>query len=108
MKLSPRVAKLVIKDLISFDAAKKHLDIANNIIVKQEEQMSLYQRVIENMGQENGKLELIISEKEQQIVLKDEQIKAVEKNLKIQKRATTFYKITTVAALITAGILIVK
>lgn len=108
VKLSSKVAKLVIKDLISGDACEKHLEIANKVIVNQEQQLSLYQGVVVNMGKENAKLEDIIDEKETQLSIKDEQVKNAEKALKRQKRTTTFYKITSAAALITAGVLLIK
>lgn len=108
IKISNRVAKLIIKDLISGDACQNYLDLSTKIIVNQDQQITFYEAVMDNMATENGNLELIIGEKEKQIALTQMQVDIVEKDLKRQTKATTFYKITTAAALITAGVFLIK
>lgn len=96
-------ARAVIKDLITGKAAKELNDIANRIIVEQDKQISVVSESNLALEDKVSNLEVIVKSKDNLLELQYEAIEQAEQSLRKQKNKTLLFKITTVAAVLTAG-----
>ncbi len=108
IRLKKPIVKLVIKDLIKGDAAKKEVVVFTDIIKQQEIQLFKKDTIISTLDLKIINLESIITNKSNQTVLSQELNAELEKALKRQKRRTFIYKVGTGVGAILTLILIAK
>jgi hypothetical protein len=105
-------ARLVIKDLLKGDGAKSELVEANKVIDLQKGQIGLYIQKDSLKDQKIGNLNSIIMKKDEQISLYDNMAKDLQKELKVQQLKTKFYKAGSIlgigVAIITTTLYLVK
>jgi hypothetical protein len=105
-------AKLVIKDLITFDGLKQVDKEKDSKIDLLNSQIGLYIQKDSLKDQKIGNLNTIIEKKDQQISLYDNMSKDLQKELKVQQMKTKFYKASSfvgiAVAVITTTLYIVK
>jgi hypothetical protein len=105
-------ARLVIKDLLQGDGAKSELVEANKVIDLQKGQIGLYIQKDSLKEQKIGNLNLVVDKTTQQRDLAIEMSKSLEKELKVQKMKTKFYKAGSIlgigVAIITTTLYLVK
>ena len=102
--LKQPIAKLVIKDLLSYDGLQLILKEKDNIIVSKDTVISYKDKIIGLKDDKISNLNLIIDKKDQQISLYDNMAKDLQKELKAQQLKTKFYKAGSVLG-ITVGII---
>jgi len=108
IQLKKPIVKLVIKDLIKGDAAKKEVVVFNDIIKQQEIQLTTKDTIISTLDLKVINLESIISDKSKQTILAQDLNAELEKALKRQKRRTFVYKVGTGVGAVLALILLAK
>jgi len=108
IQLKKPIVKLVIKDLIKGDAAKKEVVVFNDIIKQQEIQLTTKDTIISTLDLKVINLESIISDKSKQTILAQDLNAELEKALKRQKRRTFIYKVGTGVGAVLALILLSK
>ena len=108
IRLKKPIVKLVIKDLIKGDAAKKEVVVFNDIIKQQELQLLKKDTIILTLNSKITNFETIISTKSNQTLLAQELNAELEKALKKQKRRTFIYKVGTGVGAVLALILVAK
>ena len=108
IRLKKPIVKLVIKDLIKGDAAKKEVVVFNDIIKQQEIQLFKKDTIIFTLNSKITNFETIISTKSNQTLLAQELNAELEKALKKQKRRTFLYKVGTGVGAVATLLLLVK
>ena len=108
IQLKKPIVKLVIKDLIKGDAAKKEVVVFTDIIKQQEIQIFTKDTIISTLDLKIINLESIITNKSNQTTLSQELNVELEKALKRQKRRTFVYKVGTGVGAVLALILLSK
>lgn len=110
--LKQPIAKLVIKDLLSYDGLQLILKEKDNIIVSKDTVISYKDKIIGLKDEKIGNLNLIIDKTNQQRDLAIDMSKSLEKELKVQKMKTKFYKAGSIlgigVAIITSTLYIIK
>jgi len=110
--LKQPIAKLVIKDLLSYDGLQLILKEKDNIIVSKDTVISYKDKIIGLKDDKINNLNLIIDKKDQQISLYDNMAKDLQKELKVQQMKTKFYKAGSIVgigvAIITTTLYIIK
>jgi len=105
-------AKLVIKDLLQGDGAKAELVEANKVIDLQKGQIGMYIQKDSLKEQKIVNLNTIIVKKDEQISLYDNMAKDLQRELKVQQFKTKFYKAGSIlgigVAVITSTLYILK
>ena len=108
IQLKKPIVKLVIKDLIKGDAAKKEVVVFNDIIKQQEIQLFKKDTIILTLNKQIVNFESIISTRSNQTNLAQELNAELEKALKKQKRRTFLYKVGTGVGAVVTLILLAK
>jgi hypothetical protein len=108
IRLKKPIVKLVIKDLIKGDAAKKEVVVFNDIIKQQQIQLFKKDTIILTLNKQIVNFESIISTKSNQTNLAQELNAELEKALKKQKRRTFFYKVGTGVGAVATLLLLAK
>ena len=108
IQLKKPIVKLVIKDLIKGDAAKKEVVVFNDIIKQQQIQLFKKDTIILTLNKQIVNFESIISTKSNQTNLAQELNAELEKALKKQKRRTFLYKVGTGVGAVVTLILLAK
>ena len=110
--LKQPIAKLVIKDLLSYDGLQLIVKEKDNIIISKDTVISYKDKIIGLKDEKIGNLNLIIDKKDQQISLYDNMAKDLQKELKAQQLKTKFYKAGSVlgitVAIITTTLYVLK
>jgi len=88
IQLKKPIAKLVIKDLITGDGAKKELALTLDKISLLEHKIVLKDSIIFNLNSQVGNFESIMSTKSDQLALSQELSKKLQTDLKKQKLKT--------------------
>ncbi len=105
-------AKLVIKDLISYDGLKLELIEKDRKIELKDQQIGFLNQKDALKDQKIGNLNTIIEKKDQQISLYDNMAKDLQKELKVQQMKTKFYKAGSIlgigVAIITTSLYLAK
>ena len=91
------IVKLVIKDLITGDAAKEQLVVTDTIIQNKDLQLKTKDNMILNLNNQITNFNKIISTKDQQKQIQENLQKDLEKALKKAKRREFLYKVGTIA-----------
>ena len=108
IRLKKPIVKLVIKDLIKGDAAKKEVVVFNDIIKQQQLQLFKKDTIILTLNKQIVNFESIISTKSNQTNLAQELNAELEKALKKQKRRTFLYKVGTGVGAVATLLLLAK
>ena len=98
VSLKEPVAKLVIKDLVSYDGLKIELKETVELLTLEQKKIVLKDSVISSLNTKVFNLETIISKKDEQFNLERQKSDQLIKELKKEKRKTFFYKFGTYAA----------
>ena len=110
--LKQPIAKLVIKELLSYDGLQLILKEKDNIITSKDTVISYKDKIIGLKDDKINNLNLIIDKKDQQISLYDNMAKDLQKELKLQQMKTKFYKAGSIlgigVAVITTTLYIIK
>ena len=97
IQLEVPIVKLVIKDLITGDAAKEQLVVTDTIIQNKDLQLKTKDDMILNLNNQITNFNKIISTKDQQKQIQENLQKDLEKALKKAKRREFLYKGGTIA-----------
>ena len=108
IRLKKPIVKLVIKDLIKGDAAKKEVVVFNDIIKQQQLQLFKKDTIILTLNKQIVNFESIISTKSNQTNLAQELNSELEKAFKKQKRRTFLYKVGTGVGAVATLLLLAK
>lgn len=109
VRLTPRIAKLVIKDLIIGDANKKELKLVNIKLSKVLDREIQKDSTISILKTKNENLNLKLTKKDEQIGLSSELSKKLEKELKFEKKKKNLYKIIAlIGTILSTTLLIIK
>jgi flagellar biosynthesis chaperone FliJ len=106
--LTDTLAKLNITELVRYDGLKDKLKITKEVLSLEKNISVKKDSIISSVEKQNVNLELAIKENEKAIDSQSKIIDNTEKMFKKQKRKTTFYKITTVIAVVTGSYLLLK
>jgi len=106
--LTEPVAKLVIKDLVTGDAAKKEGIVLNDIIVEKNTTISKKDTIISNLNLQILNFNKAINLQDKKFSTSQKLSKELEVALKKSKRQTKLYKIGTIVGGVAIGILIIK
>ena len=95
VSLKQPVAKLVIKDLVSYDGLKIELVAIQELLKLEQKKVVLKDSVITTLNGKVLNLETILLKKDEQFGLEREKSLQLEKELKSQRRKTFLYKVGT-------------
>ncbi len=102
------IAKLVIKDLITGDAAKQQLVVTDTILQKKDVQIKAKDTIISNLNLQIVNFNKIIATKDKQKQIQENLQKDLEKALRKAKRREFFYKVGTIAGGVFAVLFLTK
>ena len=91
--LTKPIAKLVVKDLISFDGLEKTNKTLNQLILETNNRLDKSLKLNTNLSQQVKNYKLIIGDKDVQLQTSDVLSKELQKELKKQARAKKLYQI---------------
>ncbi len=97
IRLQVPIAKLVIKDLITGDAAKQQLVVTDTILQKKDIQLHAKDTIISNLNLQIVNFNKIIATKDKQKQIQENLQKDLEKALRKAKRREFLYKVGTIA-----------
>tara|TARA_Y100001972_G_scaffold42967_1_gene52908 strand:- start:429 stop:806 length:378 start_codon:yes stop_codon:yes gene_type:complete len=97
IRLEVPIAKLVIKDLITGDAAREQLIVTDTIIQNKDLQLKTKDEMILNLNSQITNFNKIITTKDKQKQIQENLQKDLEKALKKAKRREFLYKVGTIA-----------
>lgn len=110
--LKQPIAKLVIKDLLTFDGLLLEVKEKDNLIKSKDTVISYKDKIIGLKDEKINNLNLIVDKTSQQRDLAIEMSKSLEKELKAQQLKTKFYKAGSVlgitVAIITTTLYVLK
>ena len=102
------IAKLVIKDLITGDAAKQQLVVTDTILQKKDIQLHAKDTIISNLNLQIVNFNKIIATKDKQKQIQENLQKDLEKALRKAKRREFLYKVGTIAGGVFTGLYLTK
>ena len=91
--LTKPIAKLVVKDLISFDGLEKTNKTLNQLIVETNNRLDKSLKLNTNLSQQVKNYKIIIGDKDVQLQTSDILSKELQKELKKEARAKKLYQI---------------
>lgn len=104
--LKEPIAKLVIKDLVSYDGLKLELDKTIELLSLERKKVSLKDSVITSLNTKTLNLQDIINKKDEQFKLQTEKAESLVKELKGQRRTTFLYKLGTTIGMVATAVLL--
>ena len=102
------VVKLVIKDLVTGDAAKEERIVLSDIIANKNITISKQDTIISNLNLQIKNFNNAIKLQDQKFLTSQKLSQELEIALKKSKRQTKLYKIGTIVGGVAIGILIIK
>ena len=93
IQLTKPVAKLVIKDLIQFDAASKEIETMQLILSETNEKMMVQSDLVKNLKTQVLTYQQMIDNKDGQLEQSKQATKDLEKALKKERRVKKLYQI---------------
>ena len=102
------VVKLVIKDLVTGDAAKEERIVLSDIIANKNITISKQDTIISNLNLQIKNFNNAIKLQDQKFLTSQKLSQELEVALKRSKRQTKLYKIRTIVGGVAIGILIIK
>lgn len=97
--LSEPVAKMVVKDLVSYDGLSKECEIIRRQLTTLDHKVVTLQEVIENLRLQLDNRQSVIDKKDEQIATYSELSESLQKALKRERRTKQLYKITSIIGL---------
>ena len=108
IQLEVPVVKLVIKDLVTGDAAKEERIVLSDIIANKNITISKQDTIISNLNLQIKNFNNAIKLQDQKFLTSQKLSQELEVALKRSKRQTKLYKIGTIVGGVAIGILIIK
>ena len=108
IQLEVPVVKLVIKDLVTGDAAKEERIVLSDIIANKNITISKQDTIISNLNLQIKNFNNAIKLQDQKFLTSQKLSQELEVALKKSKRQTKLYKIGTIVGGVAIGILIIK
>jgi len=105
IQLQPRVARLVVTDLIEGDSAKEQLKIIAKKADLLVEQLSLKDSIITKKDNVILNYETIIGKRSEQLTISQDLSKQLQKDLKKQKARTRLFQYSSGALIVAAVVL---
>ena len=106
VSLPEPVAKLVIKDLVSYDGLKLELDKTIELLTLERQKVGVKDSVIFSLERKTVNLQEIINKTNEQVALENKKAEDVLKELKGQRRITFLYKLGTTVGMIATAVLV--
>ena len=106
VSLREPVAKLVIKDLVSYDGIKLELKETVELLTLERKKVQVKDSMIFSLNKKTLNLQEIINKTNEQYKLESEKSKDLLKELKGQRRTTFLYKVGTTAGMIATALLV--
>jgi len=107
VSLKQPIAKLVIKDLVSYDGLKIELRETLELLRLERQKVEVKDSVVFQLERKAINLQEIINKTNEQYNLEAQKSLDLFKELKSQRRTTKFYKITSTVGIIAIGVLLV-
>lgn len=104
--LEPKIARLVIKDLIIGDASKEEIILLNEKITLLEETALYQNNIIKNLNLQNQNLNEVIEIKNKQIYYSSELNSKLNLSLKQEKIKNKFLSLSNGVTLLVGGVLL--
>lgn len=102
------VAKLVVKDLVSFDQITLELKATNDLLNETNSKLETQSILISNLESQVGNYDNIFKELNAKYDVQQKLSEDLERSLKRQKTMTTIYKIGTTVGLVATGLLLIQ
>ena len=106
VSLPEPVAKLVIKDLVSYDGLKLELDKTIELLTLERQKVGVKDSVIFSLERKAVNLQEIINKTNEQVALENKKAEDLLKELKGQRRTTFLYKLGTTVGMIATAVLV--
>ena len=106
--LSKPVAKLVVKDLVSFDQIQLELNTTNDLLNQTNNKLQTQSILIGNLESQIKNYDNILTKLNSKYDVQQRLSEDLEKSLKRQKTMTTIYKIGTTVGLVATGLLLLQ
>lgn len=108
VRLQQPIAKMVIKDLIKGDGLELQLDKKQQELELVLDKIKLKNKKITNLNSKIENLNFIIDSKQKQFDLQQNLSEDLKKELRVKKRNNLFYKITSIAGILTSLLLVIS
>ena len=102
------IAKLVVKDLVSFDQVSLELNATNNLLLETRNKLNTQSILIGNLESQIGNYDNIFKDLNSKYEVQQKLSKDLERSLKKQKTMTTIYKIGTTVGLVATTLLLIQ
>ena len=106
--LTKPVAKLVVKDLVSFDQVRLELSATNNLLTETNNKLNTQTILIGNLESQLKNYDKIFAELNSKYDVQQKLSDDLNKALKRQKAMTTIYKIGTTVGLVATTLLLIQ
>lgn len=106
VSLPEPIAKLVIKDLVSYDGLKLELDKTIELLTLERQKVGVKDSVIFSLERKTVNLQEIINKTNEQVALENQKSQDLLKELKGQRRITFLYKLGTTVGMIATAVLV--
>jgi len=102
------VARLIGTDLVSGDICKVEIKLVRSNLDLTQKEVVLKDSIINTLGKQKEKLNLIISKKDEMFTKQEEISSTFKKELSKQKRTTFLYKFLSLLGVVSTALLIIK
>ena len=102
------IARFIAKDLVSGDVCKAEIKIVRSNLALTKKEVVLKDSIINTLGTQKDKLNLIISKKDEMFSKQEEISNTYKKALSKQKTTTFLYKLLSLLGVVSTTLLIVK
>lgn len=102
------IAKLVVKDLVSFDQVRLELSATNDLLLETNNKLNTQSVLIGNLESQVSNYDNMFAELNAKYDVQQRLSADLEKSLKRQKTMTTIYKIGTTVGLVATGLLLIQ
>lgn len=106
--MSKPVAKLVVKDLVSFDQIKLELNATNSLLTETNNKLNTQSILVGNLESQLKNYDKIFAELNSKYDVQQKLSDDLNKSLKRQKAMTTIYKIGTTVGLVATTLLLIQ
>lgn len=100
------MAKLVIKDLVSYDGVKLELEKTIELLTLERKKVQVKDSVIFSLEKKTVNLQEIINKTNEQYKLESQKSQDLLKELKGQRRTTFLYKLGTTVGMVATALLV--
>ena len=106
--LTEPIAKLVVKDLVSFDQVSLELNATNNLLLETRNKLNTQSILIGNLESQIGNYDNIFKDLNSKYEVQQKLSTDLERSLKKQKTLTPIYKIGTTVGLVATTLLLIQ